>query len=224
MCHILLTEIATLNTLEVFSNLSTPLPPTSYKLPFLLSSTSLLSLIQWRHATEHSSLDQTFHTSNLIENVLNFTFRSPNSSSNAANTPEPSLEVDNSLLRWQIFGQDLICCWSLCGGLAWSIVSKAERHWRPYLETFWNDALREEGTGVPPPSGAIMLPGVLLWHTLSRLTARGVLFSLLHRRMGSDHADLVQPCRHLLKSLLCWSRDDVSSVVSLTNYVSIRIF
>ena len=180
----------------------------SYTLPTALLSVSLLSLIQWRHSVEHRDFTQMIHTTNLVENVLAFSFSSTTTTSTSTTQPMWWTH-DSQLAPWRSYGQELVHCWSICGGHAWSMVSNAGRFWRPYLESFWNHIL-SSGSSQEKSISCSLLPSVWLWHTMSRMTARGTLFSVIHRRMGSDD-DMAAPCRRIFEYLIqCCRQSSVS--------------
>jgi hypothetical protein len=197
LCQRLLDELHRLNS-PTFPSASSSSP---HSLSFALSSVCLLSLMQWRRVSlELADLDRTLHTTSLVEHVIHFSFPVATCGQNlmhSHNGPRWSYDHHYQQLVGHI-GRDLVYCWSLAGGEAWSIVGSTERHWRPFLETFWNDILE----GASQTSTVAKIPGVVVWHVVSRLTARGILFSALHSVMISDKDDFVEPCRCILATLL----------------------
>ena len=217
LCHRLLGETQRLNN----QDLSSPAP--QYTLPFALRSTCLLSLIQWRHDIELKEYENTINTSQLVENVIKFTFShgddSQNQSPGGGNggfTPawiHASYEAATFHMLRSI-GQDLVHIWSMTGGAAGSVLDKQDRRWRHYVETFWTQLLNK-----PSYIASDILNGILLLLSVRRLTARSVLHAVLHSQTKSDRYDeyLVEPCRLLLSSLieLCRNVSTMTSVDSI---------
>jgi hypothetical protein len=192
LCLQLVRESQTLDGLDLPHTTSTT------TLSIAVVSTSLLSLIQWKCNLNLSEFSRIIQTTALVENIVHFVFPSGN-----------TVDFSHSGPRWiwdgqyegsQSYALDLIHSWSLCNSDPWSVFTKNDSLWRPFIETSWTSIFLDQS-----PDLERVLPKLFLVHTARPLAAKSILV-LVMKQLAIEDNGLSKPYQFLISWLLKKSR------------------
>ena len=190
-----------LSDIQVLIDPELPTSSSKYVLPCALLSSSLLSLIQWKSNFNLPEMDQIIHGTSLVENITQFAFPVPH----AANfSRRPRWTRDGQFELSRQYALDLIYCWSLSSGEAWTVFGNIQKQWEDFPIRFWEEMISSQSQTLEDT-----LPGIYLLHVVCRRSMRGILFSTIQRHL-KNASDMKELCQAILESLVQIARSEVS--------------